>query len=225
MPSLKASENMSSLIIILLLAYNIWILSVLMRPPKGTSPQEPLPEVSDKPIYEVVGASKFSMADQEASKVNTEIQFQQAAEEESAEEEVSETDVAFEETKEDSDEVFTDHRIEDVADDEWDEEHRTAETATGHSFNDLGKAVDTARKVRATRKEKLAAGEVLSDIRGTELEEQMKEKDLFLSEKVAKLIDLYIEHLPDVKLKPTIPGRKEIVIPASVEEFNIADFV
>lgn len=159
---------MSSLIIILLLAYNIWILSVLMRPPKGTSPQEPLPEVSDKPIYEVVGASKFSMADQEASKVNTEIQFQQAAEEESAEEEVSETDVAFEETKEDLDEVFTDHRIEDVADDEWDEEHRTAETATGHSFNDLGKAVDTARKVRATRKEKLAAGEVLSDIRGTE---------------------------------------------------------
>lgn len=217
---------MSSLIIILLLAYNIWILSVLMRPSKETTPQEPLPKVSDKPTYEVIGASKFSMADWEASKVNTEIQFQQAAEEEeSAEEDVSETDVAFEETKEDLDEVFTDHRIEDVADDEWDEGHRTAETATGHSFNDLGKAVDTARKARATKKEKLAAGKVLSDIRGTELEEQMKAKDLFLSEKVAKLIDLYVEHLPDVILKPTVPGRKEIVIPASVEEFNIADFV
>lgn len=217
---------MSSLIIILLLAYNICILSVLMRPLKGMSPQEPLPKVSDKPTYEVIGASKFSMADWEASKVNTEIQFQQAAEEEeSAEEDVSETDVAFEETKEDLDEVFTDHRIEDVADDEWDEGHRTAETATGHSFNDLGKAVDTARKARATKKEKLAAGKVLSDIRGTELEEQMKAKDLFLSEKVAKLIDLYVEHLPDVILKPTVPGRKEIVIPASVEEFNIADFV
>lgn len=215
---------MSSLIIILLLAYNIWILSVLMRPSKETTPQEPLPKVSDKLTYEVVGASKFCMADQEALKTDTEIQPQQA-EEGPAEEEVSETDVAFGETKEDLDEVFTDHRIEDVADDDWDEEHRTAETATGHSFNDLGKAVDTARKARATKKEKLAAGEVLSDIRGTELEEQMKEKNLYLSEKVAKLIDLYVEHLPDVKLKPTVPGRKEVVIPASVEEFNIADFV
>lgn len=215
---------MSSLIIILLLAYNIWILSVLMRPLKGMSPHEPIPKVSDKSTYEVVGASKFSMADQEVSKADTEVQTRQA-EEEPAEEDVSETDVAFEETKEDLDEVFTDHRIEDVTDDEWDEAHRTAETATGHSFNDLGKAVDTARKTKATKKEKLTAGEVLSDIRGTELEEQMKEKNLFLSEKVAKLIDLYVEHLPDVKLKPTVPGRKEIVIPASVEEFNIADFV
>lgn len=215
---------MSSLIIILLLAYNIWILSVLMRPLKGMSPHEPIPKVSDKPTYEVVGASKFSMADQEVSKADTEVQTRQA-EEEPAEEDVSETDVAFEETKKDLDEVFTDHRIEDVADDEWNEGHRTAETATGHSFNDLGKAVDTARKARATKKEKLAAGKVLSDIRGTELEEQMKAKDLFLSEKVAKLIDLYVEHLPDVKLKPTVPGRKGIVIPASVEEFNIADFV
>lgn len=215
---------MSSLIIILLLVYNIWILSVLMRPPKGTSPHKPIPETPDKQTHEVIGASKFSMADREALKTDTETQPQQA-EEEPAEEEVSETDVAFGETKEELDEVFTDHRIEDVTDDEWDEEHRTAETAAGHSFNELGKAVDTARKARATKKEKLAAGEVLSDIRGTELEEQMKEKDLFLSEKVAKLIDLYVEHLPDVKLKPTVPGRKEIIIPASVEEFNIADFV
>lgn len=215
---------MSSLIIILLLAYNIWILSVLMRPPKGTSPHKPIPKAADKPTYEVVGASKFSMADREALKTDAEtISIQ--VEEEPAEEDVSETDVAFEETKEDLDEVFTDHRIKDVADDEWDEGHRTAETATGHSFNDLGKAVDTARKAKATKKEKLAAGEVLSGIRGTELEKQMKEKDLFLSEKVAKLIDLYVEHLPDVKLRPTVPGRKEIVIPASVEEFNIADFV
>lgn len=215
---------MSSLIIILLLAYNIWILSVLMRPSKGTSLHKPIPETPDKPTHEVIGASKFSMADRKALKTDTDTQPQQA-EEGPAEEEVSETDVAFEETKEDLDEVFTDHRIEDVTDDEWDEEHRTVETATGHSFNDLGKAVDTARKARATKKEKLAAGEVLSDIRGTELEEQMKEKDLFLSEKVAKLIDLYVEHLPDVELKPTVPGHKEIVIPASVEEFNIADFV
>lgn len=215
---------MSSLIIILLLAYNIWILSVLMRPSKETTPQEPLPKISDKPTYGVIGAGKFCMADREALKADTGIQPRQA-EEEPAEEDVSETDVAFEETKEDLDEVFTDHRIEDVTDEEWDEEHRTAETATGHSFNDLGKAVDTAKKARATRKEKLAAGEVLSDIRGTELEERMKAKDLFLSEKVARLIDLYVENLPDVKLKPTVSGRREIVIPASVEEFNIADFV
>lgn len=215
---------MSSLIIILLLAYNIWILSVLMRPSKETTFQEPQPKVSDKPTYEVIGAGKFSMADREALKADTGIQPRQA-EEEPAEEDVSETDVAFEDTKEDLDEVFTDHRIEDVTDEEWDEEHRTAETATGHSFNDLGKAVDTAKKARATQKEKLAAGEILSDIRGTELEERMKAKDLFLSEKVARLIDLYVENLPDVKLKPTVPGRREIVIPASVEEFNIADFV
>lgn len=215
---------MSSLIIILLLAYNIWILSILMRPPKGTGFHKPIPETPDNPTYEVVGTSKFNMAEWEALKDNAEIQPKQT-EEEPAEEDVAETDVAFEETKEDLDEVFTDYRIEDVADDGWGEEHRTAEVATGHSFNDLGKAVDTAKKAKATPKEKLAAGEVLSGIKGTELEELMKEKNLYLSEKVAKLIDLYVENLPDVKLKPTVPGRKEIVIPASVEEFNIADFV
>lgn len=217
---------MSSFIIIMLLAYNIWILSVLMRPGKADKLAETVPKTDSNGKYEVVGASKFNMADWRALKNDAETISKQVKEE-PAEEDVSETDVAFEQTEEELDKMFTYHRIEDVTDDEWDEEHRNTEVATGHSFNELGKAFDTAKKSRPTKKERLSAGEVLSDIRGTELEEQVKVTDSKLSERISKLIDLYIENLPEVKLKPSaaVSGSKEVIIPASVEEFNIADFV
>lgn len=211
---------MGVFIIILLLAYNLWILNVLMRRGKADSTTGAISKMDNSLKYEVVGTSKFNMSEWEARQKEEE-----KRKPEPAEEDVSETDVAFGQTEEELDGMFTDCRIEDVTDDEWVEEHRSTEVATGHCFNDLGKAFETAKKLRPTKKERLSAGETLSDIRGTELEEQVKVTDSKLSERISKLIDLYIEHLPDVKLKPTVPGRKEIVIPASVEEFNIADFV
>jgi hypothetical protein len=128
------------------------------------------------------------------------------------------------------DEVFTDTRIEDV-DVKYDEseEEPVVEQASGNSFEEIDKAVETASKPNATNEECSHAGKVFIEMEGNELFNMIAERSKQIKRRMNALMELHMSSVSTVK--PTSEKatkaikKKKLVVPEDFKDFNIRDFV
>ena len=129
------------------------------------------------------------------------------------------------------DEVFTNTRIEDVGVkyDESEEEEAVVEQASGNSFEEIDKAVETASKQNATNKECAHAGKVFSEMEGNELFNMIAERSQIIKRRMNALMELHMSNISTVKPmseKATkVIEKKKLVVPENFKDFNIRDFV
>lgn len=128
------------------------------------------------------------------------------------------------------DEVFTDTRIEDV-DVKYDEseEEPVVEQASGNSFEEIDKAVETASKPNATNEECSHAGKVFIEMEGNELFNMIAERSKLIKRRMNALMELHTSDISTVKTTTekatkTIK-KKKLVVPEDFKDFNIRDFV
>ena len=128
------------------------------------------------------------------------------------------------------DEAFTDTRIEDVGV-EYDnsEEEPDVEQASGNSFEEIDKAVETASKPNATNEECSHAGKVFIEMEGNELFNMIAERSKHIKRRMNALMELHMSSVSTVK--PTSEKatkaikKKKLVVPEDFRDFNIRDFV
>lgn len=128
------------------------------------------------------------------------------------------------------DEVFTDTRIEDV-DVKYDEseEEPVVEQASGNSFEEIDKAVETASKPNATNEECSHAGKVFSEMEGNELFNMIAERSQIIKRRMNALMELHMSNISSVKpMSEKVTKaieKKKLVVPEDFKDFNIRDFV
>ena len=108
--------------------------------------------------------------------------------------------------------------------DEPEDETPDRRQASGCSFDDIDKAVDTIRKVSSTDKEMYHAGKVLTELEGTELFVKITESmtDDVMGERLAKAMTIFVDTVNKVVSQP---NKKEFFIPDNIDEFDIRDYV
>lgn len=228
-PSFKPMET---LLIFLLVGYGVWLVVYLLwekRQSKQPASQANIPlPTPEEDVPEIVGKSSFRMEIPTPTATNP---VPNAATSEK-EEEVREEDVTFDSETEkkisvrisdnELDAVFTDLRIEDVIEDEeeGDEEPPIEGYATQNCFEEIDKAVITAKNPEATEKAKIQAGEVFSGLKGTELFEMFTARFSSIDGRITELINAYLDNpVSDTTRK------KKLVVPAQSENFDIRDYV
>ena len=128
------------------------------------------------------------------------------------------------------DEVFTDTRIEDV-DVKYDEseEDPVVEQASGNSFEEIDKAVETASKPNATNEECSHAGKVFIEMEGNELFNMIAERSQIIKRRMNALMELHMSNISTVKpISEKVTKaieKKKLVVPEDFKDFNIRDFV
>ena len=128
------------------------------------------------------------------------------------------------------DEVFTNTRIEDV-DVKYDEseEEPVVEQASGNSFEEIDKAVETASKPNATNEECAHAGKVFIEMEGNELFNMIAERSKQIKRRMNALMELHMSNISTVKpISEKVTKaieKKKLVVPEDFKDFNIRDFV
>lgn len=127
------------------------------------------------------------------------------------------------------DEAFTDTRIEDVGVEYDDsEEVPDMEQASGNSFEEIGKAVDTVHKSDATNDECAHAGKVFSEMEGNELFRMIAERSKHIKRRIDALMELHMSSIPfDKPMSEKVASvkKKKFVVPDDIKNFNIRDYV
>lgn len=130
------------------------------------------------------------------------------------------------------DDAFSDIRISDVPveyDGEEPKGNAPVGYASGATFEEIDRAVRTAKDPSASEEERHNAGKVFTQIEGNELFDRLVKSSSSIGNKITGLMDLYLN-------RPVIPkgGSNKVgqvqpqtmpVIPDTVEGFNIRDFV
>ena len=150
---------------------------------------------------------------------------------------VKESEVTFEDDKlpkksaripdDKLDEAFTDTRIEDVGvefDDS--EEEPTVEQASGNSFEEIDKAVETATKPNVTNEECVHAGKVFSEMEGNELFNMIAERSKIIKRRIDALMELHMSNISSDKpmsgKSTKVIKKKKLVVPEDFKDFNIS---
>ena len=98
--------------------------------------------------------------------------------------------------------------------DEPEEDDSDLPRASGSSFDEIDKAVKTAKNPKATKKECEQAAKVFTEMEGTELYDKLMAGSTELSIRIKGLIEIRLQ-------KP----KKAFVVPDSIEDFDIRDYV
>ena len=224
---------MMTLLLILMMACNLWVLFYLTwerkesRKADGKDGIEPARE----PLPDVIGKSRFRMPE---TKPQAATPMPNAATEMQSEA-VDEKDVTFDdemetagghtlETKpsrqvpdEDLDEVFRDNRVHDT-DGEFDEE---LPQAGGSTFDEIDRAARAVKNPKARESEVLQAGKVFHELEGTEFYDMFRRNNARYEARVSEMVETY--------LASTQPTEKKQKMKAAVrkeyEDFNIRDYV
>lgn len=127
------------------------------------------------------------------------------------------------------DEVFTNTRIDEVGVKYNEaEEDLGVEQASGNSFEDIDKAVETASKPNATNDECVHAGKVFLDMEGNELFNMIAERSKIIKRRMDALVELHMSNFSSdipISEKATKVVKKKLVVPEDFKDFNIRDFV
>lgn len=232
---------MTTILVCLLVLYNAWLVTYLLwekrQGAERPEADEPQPQERIADPTDVVGRSLFRMTE----KVPTPATSVPQAATYGESEEVQEEDVTFADAADETppeqipddqlDDAFSDLRISDVPveyDGDGPKKDATVGYASGATFEEIDRAVRTAKNPSASEEERHSAGKVFSQMEGNELFDRLTNMSS-IGSKITGLMDLYLN-------KPVIPkgGRKEVrqvqpqpipVMPDTVEGFNIRDFV
>jgi len=233
---------METLLICLLLVYNAYLVFYLLREKKqennqqrneATPPVKPTEELED-----IVGKSLFKM---EMKTPQATKQMPQAAISLESED-IMDIDITFADETDNPtparlpddklDEAFTHILISDVPlayeENEPEDEFPITGFATGVSFEEIGQAMIIAKNPTATEDESHRAGQVFTELEGSELCNQLIESSSSRSKKITELMDYFLSN--SISRDGDITG--EVVqlqytteIPTDISGFDIRDFV
>mgnify|MGYP003462629773 CR=1 FL=1 len=192
------------------------------RPTKSPSP------VSDN---EIIGKSKFKMQPPRPTAA-TPVPKDSTSEKGDA---ISENDTTFDVGNqgkgnqsaqvptEKLDETFSSLTPDELGYSEEEPEEEYKPHASGCSFDEIADAVQTIKKDEPTQQELTKAGEVMTELDGTELFEKITSimTDEVLAERLASAITAYVDSIGNAVKQ----ARKPFVIPDKLEDFNIRDYV
>ena len=222
---------METLLRFLLLGYGVWLAAYLLlekrRSRRRTSRVDVQPPMQRDDIPDIVGKSGFRM---KVPMPTPATPVPNAATPEK-EEEISEEDVTFAEVgkksparipDEELDDVFTNLRIEEVMEGgkDDDEEPPVEGYAVNSGFEEINEAVMTAKNPDATEEAKIQAGEVFSELNGTELFEMLAERLSTIDGRVEELMNAYLDNSLS-----GVTGSKRLAVPTQSENFDIRDYV
>ena len=109
------------------------------------------------------------------------------------------------------------------------EEEPDEEQASGNSFEEIDKAVETASKPNATNEECAHAGKVFSEMEGNELYAKIAERSKLIKRRMDALMELHMSNIstmsPPLEKVPKAVEKKKFVVPEDFKDFNIRDFV
>lgn len=228
---------METLIIALLVAYNIWIVSYLLMEKKGKgsiSEKDKRPNEKSPPQDDgIMGKSKFKMPKSVPNAANlTPLEAKQEKGEDIPEMPATfalETEVKPSARVADDkmDDVFSDTRMDKLPHEYNDEEGYDGtpndEFATGGTFDEIGESVETANNPNATPEEEHKAGKIFTELEGTNLFEKIVTEYPERKSRIMELMDNLYKTKKDIE-KPKIV-KKEFKMPTTEEEFNIRDYV
>lgn len=175
---------------------------------------------------DIIGKSKFKMA---PTRTTAAIPAQEAATSEKGIE-LTEEETTFDDGNTETvsrpaqvpedklDETFTSLTPSELefGEDEPEEETPDAPRASGSSFDEIDDAVRTAKNPEATTTERERAAKVFTDMEGTELYEKLMTGSSEMSIRIKGLIE--------IRLKKNKP-KKDFVVPDSIENFDIRNYV
>lgn len=224
---------MMTLLLILMMACNLWVLFYLTwerkesRKADGKDGIEPARE----PLPDVIGKSRFRMPE---TKPQAATPMPNAATEMQSEA-VDEKDVTFDDemetagghtpgTKpsrqvpdEDLDEVFRDNRVHDT-DGEFDEE---PPQAGGSTFDEIDRAARAVKDPKARESEVLQAGKVFHELEGTEFYDIFRRNNARYEARVSEMVETYLASIQPAEKKT----RMKAAVRKEYEDFNIRDYV
>lgn len=233
---------METLLICLLLLYNVWLVTYILfgRKKKDNVRYEERPPVKlPKKEDGIVGKSQFKMENR--TPISAKPTPNTATSVES--EDVTDIAVTFADEEDETpsarlsddklDEAFEDVRISDVPQ-EYDEDEQERTTAkgyaTGASFEEIGAAIKVADSQSATPQERKQAGQVFSEMKDNELYHKLIENNSERESKIKGLMD-EISNKPisgegeavGVSVHPQ--NKAEVKVPDDISGFDIRDFV
>ncbi len=223
---------METLLIFLLAGYGVWLAVYLLwekRQSEERASKANVPPPTQKDAApDIVGKSSFRMK----PAVPTPATPVSNAATSEKEEEIREEDVTFDSETEKNpsaripnnelDAVFTDLRMEGAIEDgeDGDEEPPVKGYATQSGFEEIDKAVITAKNPKASEKAKIQAGEVFSGLDGTELFEMFTARFSSIGGRIMELMNAYLDNLASGDT-----AEKRLKVPAHAEDFDIRDYV
>ena len=181
-------------------------------------------EIPPEEISGIIGKSRFRMA---STRTTAAIPPQDAATSEKGIE-LTEEEATFDDGNTETashpaqvpedklDETFTSLTPSELefGEDEPEEETPDAPRASGSSFDEIDDAVRTAKNPEATTIEREQAAKVFTDMEGTELYEKLMNGSSEMSIRIKGLIEIRLK-------KP----KKDFVVPDSIEDFDIRNYV
>lgn len=183
-------------------------------------------EIPHADTSDIIGKSRFKMA---STRTTAAIPAQEAATSEKgiglAEEDATFDDGNAEAVyrpaqvpEEKLDETFTSMQPSELefGEDEPEENGPDLPRASGNSFDEIDDAVKTAKNPQATTAEQDRAAKVFTDMEGTELYEKLMTGSSEMSIRIKGLIE--------IRLKKNKP-KKDFVVPDSIENFDIRNYV
>ncbi len=200
-------------------------LAALWQALDGTAEnQEAVKEAPSADTPDIIGKSRFKMP---STRTTAATPVPQAATSEKGME-LSEEEATFDDgnaeaasrpaqvPEEKLDETFTSIQPSELefGKDEPEEDDSDLPRASGSSFDEIDKAVKTAKNPKATKKECEQAAKVFTEMEGTELYDKLMAGSTELSIRIKGLIEIRLQ-------KP----KKAFVVPDSIEDFDIRDYV
>ena len=181
-------------------------------------------EIPHADTSDIIGKSRFKMA---STRTTAAIPTQEAATSEKGIE-LTEEEATFDDGNTETashpaqvpedklDETFTSLTPSELefGEDEPEEETPDAPRASGSSFDEIDDAVRTAKNPEATITERERAAKVFTDMEGTELYEKLMTGSSEMSIRIKGLIEIRLK-------KP----KKDFVVPDSIEDFDIRNYV
>ena len=222
--------------------YNAYLVFYLLREKKQESNQQrneaaPLIKPTEE-MENIVGKSLFKM---ELKTPLAPKQMPQAATSIESEE-ITDIDITFADETDNPiparlpddklDEAFTHIQISDVAlaydENETEDEQPITGFATGVSFEEIGQAMIIAKNPTATEDESHRAGQVFTELEGSELCNQLIESSSSRSKKITELMDYFLSN--SISRDGDIAGKVVQLQyttekPADISGFDIRDFV
>lgn len=237
---------METVLLTIALLYIIWSTAILVFDAdiwlkdklKGYKPKEEVEEAPPPPAVDLIVRHTYGPKVRAPTETPPNGQGHTTNKEEG--ETIKENEVTFEENilpqksaripDDKLDEAFTDTRIEDVGVEYDDsEEEPDVEQASGNSFEEIGKAVDTVHKSDATNEECAHAGKVFSEMEGNELFKMIAERSKHIKRRIDALMELHMSSIsldkPMVEKVTKTMKKKKFVVPDDIRNFNIRDYV
>lgn len=227
---------MVTLLIILMMACNLWVLFYLTCERKeertgdfsGKAGKEEQPQ---KPLADIMGKSLFRMPERTPQATTTAPNAATTVRSEAVDEKdvtfadelkdtgnhAAEKDASRQVPDEDLDKVFEDNRTY-APDEDFDEE---PPQAGGSSFDEIDQAARTVKDAKAKEPEILQAGKVFHELEGTEFYHMFRRNNARYEARVSGMVDAYLASIRPVQKRP----RMKAAAQKEYENFNIRDFV